>query len=173
MHISSSCPVPPQNPGSKVALKDQTLRIEGTEDNDEIEVYQDAQNLSVKINGQEHLVPSKDVAKIELKALGGNDTIEFIDARSGSGLKQIPLLIDAGDGNDFVSTGDSDDTIYGGKGDDEIYAAGGVNLLDGGEGNDFLKGDTKGKGNKTTYIGGSGQDQTYKEGHWGNKTLRN
>ncbi|WP_054618658.1 calcium-binding protein [Neisseria sp. 83E34] len=48
--------------------------------------------------------------------------------------------VDAGEGNDFVSTADATDFLDGGAGDDTLYGNGGDDTLVGGAGNDYLEG---------------------------------
>lgn len=85
----------------------------------------------------------------EIRLGAGNDTLAAIDLDSD-------LNIDAGAGNDTVTSGTGDDLIRGGAGDD---------ILDGGEGDDALQGDA---GNDRL-LGGLGDDFLF--GGDGNDTL--
>lgn len=84
----------------------------------------------------------------------GNDTLTAVDG---------DLDIDAGAGNDTVTTGTGDDLVKGGEGDDIIDGGEGDDALQGGDGNDRLIGGIGddillgGLGNDTL-IGGEGND---------------
>jgi trimeric autotransporter adhesin len=70
----------------------------------------------------------------------------------------INVSIDAGAGNDNVSSGYGDDIVKGGAGNDYLYDVGGSNSLDGGAGNDQLY--ASGSGNDVL-NGGDGNDYLY------------
>jgi len=70
------------------------------------------------------------VAKISIDSGNGDDTI---DARS-----LRPTTVNAGAGNDSVSTGDGADIVNGGAGNDSINTHGGADRIDGGAGNDTI-----------------------------------
>ncbi|MGR3453190.1 Hint domain-containing protein [Pseudooceanicola sp.] len=62
--------------------------------------------------------------------------------------------VEAGGGNDTITTGDDRDTIYGGAGDDSINGGIDNDWIDAGEGNDYIN-DTQGS---DTIYGGAGND---------------
>lgn len=113
----------------------------------------------------------------------GNDTVlglggqDLIDGGAGAD------LLDGGDGNDRLSAGDTDDTLLGGAGNDaltiNLFSAarsvldGGSgndtlsayasrdragNLLDGGDGNDFIDYGSDALSDRSTLLGGAGDD---------------
>ncbi|WP_254512040.1 beta strand repeat-containing protein [Anatilimnocola floriformis] len=101
-------------------------------------------------------------------APGGTITLSTGDGRDYIVVNGItnPVSIDAGAGNDYISSGTGDDFIVGGAGDDQINASGGNNIVWGDEigqqdlatgGNDTL---SSLAGNDIMY-GGGGNDQIY------------
>jgi hypothetical protein len=75
----------------------------------------------------------------------------------------LPMKVDAGAGNDVVSTGDGDDVIVGGDGNDSITGGAGDDQIDGGAGNDKLVGGADadmilGEDGKDKLVGGTGDD---------------
>jgi Ca2+-binding RTX toxin-like protein len=74
-----------------------------------------------------------------------------------AGSINVPMIIDAGGGNDLITTGSGNDVIRGGGGIDIIYAGDGDDVLLGGTGNDDLFG---GAGNDVL-IGGDGSDMLF------------
>jgi Ca2+-binding RTX toxin-like protein len=75
----------------------------------------------------------------------------------------VPILVDAGDGNDTVTTGDGTDAVIGGAGNDVIHGGAGADVLLGGLGRDSLYGDNDrdlliGGADKDYVDGGSGED---------------
>ena len=74
-----------------------------------------------------------------------------------------PLLIYAGDDNDFASGGQSDDKIYGDAGNDILIGEAGNDEIDGGDGEDRLSGglgndQLKGGAGRDFILGGLGDD---------------
>ena len=101
-------------------------------------------------------------------AANGTITISSGDGRDYIVINGLtnPVSIDAGAGNDYISSGTGDDFIVGGSGDDQINASGGNNVVWGDElgqqdlavgGNDML---SSLAGNDIMY-GGGGNDQLY------------
>jgi uncharacterized protein with LGFP repeats len=162
-------------------LADHVLRVEGTDGADDIQVYQPG-NGGVSMSGVliavtdldgnttlEGAVPEDQIARIEVNGLGGDDSIYI---GNGGVAAPIPVVIDAGDGNDtiyvqagasyidagagndMVQAGDGNNTIIGGDGDDSIYSGAGDDSIDAGAGNDYV---FAGAGNDTLY-GGEGND---------------
>lgn len=104
----------------------------------------------------------------------GNDTVlggdgdDLIDTSGPCELFDNPLpifpedpdkendrdLVEAGAGNDTITTGDDRDTIFGGAGDDSINGGIDDDWIDAGEGHDFIN-DTRGS---DTIYGGAGND---------------
>jgi Ca2+-binding RTX toxin-like protein len=100
--------------------------------------------------------------------LTGTITINAGDARDYLVINGLanPATIDAGGGNDYVSSGTGDDVIIGGSGDDKINASSGNNVVWGDElgqqdlaagGNDILSS----LGGSDIIYGGGGADQIY------------
>jgi len=104
---------------------------------------------------------------ITIFAGDGDDTIRTTDTTTGT-----KLVVDAGDGDDFVTGSELNDQISGGAGNDTIQGGAGDDSVSGGTGNDVLVGATGddilegnegddqllGFGGDDTLLGGSGDD---------------
>ena len=75
-------------------------------------------------------------------------------------------IVDAGAGNDYISTDRGHDTIHGGSGRDNIYSGNGNDIIDGGSGNDYIRG----QAGNDVIEGGSGNDRIF--GEAGNDRIR-
>ncbi len=149
-------------------LAENILRVEGTDGADDIQIYQpgngaisinDVQIAVTDLDGNttmEGSVPEDQVARIEVTALGGDDSIYI---GNGGIPAPIPLAIDAGDGNDtiYVQTGGAtidagagNDTVYAGDGNTTIYAGDGDDVIYGNVGDDYIE---CGAGNDVVYAG--------------------
>ncbi|MFO1065865.1 MAG: hypothetical protein U0892_18535 [Pirellulales bacterium] len=129
------------------------------------------------------IVTSTSIQNIVINAFDGDDTV---NASVPSSLTNFPLTIDAGDGNDRVTTNNGVQNLLGGNGDDSLIANGGRGTIDGGAGNDYIDLNTAvagsialgGDGNDTirgssvadTIDGGAGDDEIYGDG--GTDTIR-
>ncbi|MFO1065864.1 MAG: calcium-binding protein [Pirellulales bacterium] len=129
------------------------------------------------------VITSTAIQNIVVNAFDGDDTI---NASVPSNLTTFPLTVDAGDGNDRVTTNYGVQTLLGGSGDDCLTANGGRATIDGGEGNDVIDLNTTvagsvasgGDGNDfirgsavaDTIDGGAGEDEIYGDG--GSDTIR-
>jgi len=92
----------------------------------------------------------KDDEKLSITSFSGNDTLT-----TDPGVT-IPMNIDAGSGDDTISTGDGADLIAAGDGNDTLNGAGGVDRLVGDRGNDTMNG---GAGDDTlVWNNGDGSD---------------
>ncbi|TCP44298.1 Hint domain-containing protein [Rhodovulum marinum] len=91
------------------------------------------------------VVGNADTVGIAIDAGAGNDRISSDDGADS---------VLGGDGNDTITTNDNDDTLDGGAGNDSLTAGFGDDLLIGGDGNDYL---SDGYGADTLY-GGAGDD---------------
>ncbi|MBL7261855.1 calcium-binding protein [Paractinoplanes lichenicola] len=79
----------------------------------------------------------------------GNDTIVNNSGRGAT--------IDAGAGNDRITSGPSSDNVLGGPGNDAIWGNAGGDRIDGGPGNDAISGGD----HDDILLGGSGHDRIY------------
>lgn len=143
--------------GGNPPPREKTLKITGTPQNDVIHITQTDTSIEVEMNNAVTVFSAHGLEQITVDGLDGDDFIEFKDNRQGTGLKQISLKLDGGNGDDTLVAGAGDDTLIGGAGDDELYGDSGKNLLVGGEGNDLLMVDTP---RQSTLQGGSGFDLT-------------
>ncbi len=89
------------------------------------------------------------IEQANLTAGVGNNFISTTGFSLGS------VVVDGGDGNDFIFTGTKNDTLIGGLGNDFLSAGSGEDILDGGADNDVLIG---GLGNDKL-TGGVGSDR--------------
>jgi uncharacterized protein YkwD len=136
------------------------LRIEGTNQNDQILVRQDNNRISVSYtdikvgSGYQASVAASSVKRIEVRGLAGDDRISLDSENRGGQALHVPTYVWGGDGNDVIRGSVGDDRLYGGNGDDRLYGGNGNDRLDGGAGNDYLDG---GSGNDQLF-GGNGND---------------
>jgi Ca2+-binding RTX toxin-like protein len=92
---------------------------------------------------------------------GGDDSITAVggEVRGGNGKDTIHIVnggyVDAGPGNDTVTTGDGDNGVDGGAGDDTVTTGAGDDNVSGGHGNDTLK---SGGGDDNVFFGDRGID---------------
>ena len=116
------------------------LQITGTSGNDDIELSQTANTVSVQgvmINWElpwetvsVPMVPTVYVVQVQISTGSGNDTVKIDPGTS------IKTLVVAGNGTDSLITGGSNDTIFAGTGADTFVSIGGShNYLFGGVGN--------------------------------------
>ena len=133
------------------------LTVEGTANNDTIELVESESTVLVTNNGNETLYDKSQITSITVEAGAGNDFIQR------SGLTTIVVtqdggagddLLVGGSGTDILIGGDGNDRLFGNDGDDELRGKNHDDLLNGGEGNDKLYGDN---GNDTL-IGQNGDD---------------
>lgn len=119
------------------------------EGDDNIQVDQrDDGTLDIDINGELYEVRLAQGQELTLRTGGGNDVIEATPGVT------VNMVVDAGEGNDRITTGSGDDRVDGGTGDDVIRSAGGRNDLFGNSGNDEIHG-----GDGVNIIhGGDGDD---------------
>jgi Ca2+-binding RTX toxin-like protein len=90
------------------------------------------------------------VEKLSITSFAGNDKLT-----TAAGIT-LPMNIDAGSGDDAITTGDGNDTILGGDGNDVLNGAGGGDRIVGERGNDTMNG---GAGDDTeVWNNGDGTD---------------
>jgi len=141
------------------------IQIIGTEGDDRIQLVEENGVLTVTVNGVTQIFTglsgaavsaqgvtqtSAGVQGIDVFGLGGNDRIIL------KGLT-IPVLVDAGDGNDRVDASGVKAvgvTLLGGAGNDVLKGGAGADVIDGGPGNDRIIGN----GGNDTLRGGEGND---------------
>ena len=120
------------------------IQVDGSEAADLIQISRvDGDTIRVRIGGTFTNVDHAAGAQIIVNGLGGDDYITLSNVTLAS-------MIDAGDGNDYVSGGMGNDTIHGGAGNDRI---------NGGAGDDVLYGDA----GADQLSGGAGSDAAYKD----------
>lgn len=109
------------------------------------------------------------VSKIQVNLGAGNDSFTMTD-----NLSSMPVTIQGGSGNDYISGGAGRQVIYGEAGNDQLFGGSGNDYVSGGDGNDSLNlgsGNDSGVGNNgnDTIRGGSGNDMIF--GYAGNDSL--
>ena len=141
--------------------------IEGTDSVDRVVLTQRGTILRIlSYSSSTRTVTTVDTTTIEGIRLNLGDGNDILSVSSGLSL---PIIVNAGAGNDYIITGSGDDILIGGTGrdtllsgtgndiliggddDDFLYTTGGHNLLIGGEGGDILRTKT----NTNILIGGS------------------
>ena len=145
-------------------LKQRVLTIVGTAAGEQIALRLkplDPASLQVDVGDDgkaDFTFKRKDIAKIVVLALGGDDSLR-IDESNGVFTDSIPTTIDGGAGNDTISGGSGAETLIGGDGNDTI---------DGNKGNDTAQ---LGAGDDTfVWDPGDGSDAV--EGQDGSDTMR-
>jgi Ca2+-binding RTX toxin-like protein len=127
------------------------LTVTGTSGNDTISISPSGSNIHVSQSGLPTAsFPASSVHKINVLALGGNDTVSVSNSIT------TPSTLDGGSGNDALTGGGGNDLLSGGDGTDALHGNDGNDVLDGGAGDDFLDGgsgnDTADYSNRTTKI---------------------
>jgi Ca2+-binding RTX toxin-like protein len=87
---------------------------------------------------------------LTINAGDGNDAVTVNNLETGA----VVTIVNAGAGNDTVSTAGADDQINGGAGDDELDGGAGADVISGGDDNDTLHG----AGGDDVIDGGAGDD---------------
>ncbi len=138
--------------------------------NDKISVKNNTDgSLAVQVNGQSYQLEMASGQLLTLRTGAGNDVVDV-----ASDVK-VNLIVDAGDGDDTITTGAGDDIVLGGDGNDTIKTGAGSDYIEAGNGNDIVDGGAAndviygGDGNDTL-SGGAGND--YIEGGNGNDVLK-
>jgi Ca2+-binding RTX toxin-like protein len=160
-----------------VTVSSGTATVTGTDGDDNIAVSYVIQSQTVMLqftlNDSQDTADPAVVNKIVINSGAGNDTISVLPSATDS-QPVIPASVDAGIGNDVITTSNANDTIDAGAGDDTVFAGLGDDSVFGGDGNDKILGndghDTlSGGANKDTILGGLGNDRL--NGNGGNDRL--
>jgi Ca2+-binding RTX toxin-like protein len=109
------------------------LVVNGTAGNDAMGLSLSGPSLVAKVNGQTYTFTYKAVKRINVFALGGNDSVTV-----AGGI--LAVSIDGGVGNDILSGTGGNDTLLGNGGDDILLGNYGNDLLIGGGGRDKING---------------------------------
>jgi Ca2+-binding RTX toxin-like protein len=132
-----------------VLLPDGTVEIEGDGQKDVIGIERESSRLIVSFR---YYAPQsfdyKTVRRITVLALGGDDVITV-----GNAVRRT-VIMDGGDGDDFIQGGGGRDKIRGGAGADTLVGEDGNDVLRGEDDGDVLRG---GEGNDRL-LGGDGND---------------
>lgn len=169
----------------------------GTSGADQVQAFGDgtANTLTVSASGPElvvsmganSIITAPTVNQLSVFGLGGDDTINVGDL---SGTRQFLLIVDGGAGNDVLSAGsmssggtrlilnggDGNDFLVGGKGRDTLFGGRGNDRLLGGDNNDSLSGEggndsVDGQAGDDTVIGDTAADTIIGATGGGNDTL--
>jgi Ca2+-binding RTX toxin-like protein len=117
---------------------DETLIVEGTADDGNVVNQNGAITHFERVSGAGGFsVDSNAMEKLSLQSFSGNDTLA-----TSPGVP-LGMSIDAGPGDDTITTGDGADRILGDRGNDTLNGAGGDDTLvwTNGDGNDVMNGD--------------------------------
>jgi hypothetical protein len=122
---------------SGVSVIDGTLLIIGTNANDQVVINQIGRQQYITANFLPGWLQTKSFLhnaydRIEVYLSGGNDM--FLTT---SNIRQN-MLVDGGDGDDFLVSAGGDDVLIGGDGNDVLIGGQGRDLLIGGQGRDLL-----------------------------------
>ena len=114
---------------------DETLITEGNAD-DQNAITQVGATVHFERSNAGFTVDSNDMEKLTLTSFSGNDVLT-----TGAGVT-IPMNIDAGPGDDTITTGDGPDFIHGDRGNDTENGGAGDDRMDwnNGDGNDVMNG---------------------------------
>lgn len=123
------------------------LVIQGTPGRDNITVatrpvatrFGPAFSAVISVDGTPRFRTQSAFAVVVVNTGDGDDTITI----KASGRTAPSAIIDAGAGNDSITTTKANDTILGGDGNDRIWSGGGRDQIDGGAGLDTINGVTE------------------------------
>jgi Ca2+-binding RTX toxin-like protein len=123
---------------SGTSLRSGVLELNGSEGRDNIALTLSGSRIVVNatygtVNANQSFL-LKNVQRIVANLGGGGDALK-VDAKI-----RVPLLVDAGAGNDKITAGGGPAVIVGGEGDDLLYGGGSRDVLIGGAGRDQLWG---------------------------------
>ncbi|KIQ97459.1 M91 family zinc metallopeptidase [Lysobacter sp. A03] len=134
--------------GRTYVSSDQLVLTTGAGD-DRVNVGQrDDGTLDVTVNGEQYEMRLGESQELTIRAGAGDDVICVAPN------VKVNIVVDGGDGNDFIQTGSGDDRIDGGAGEDTIITTGGRNDIFGNSGNDTIHGG----GSVDVIHGGDGDD---------------
>jgi len=133
-------------PAVTAAVDGGVLEIGGTARNDRILLRRDSTGVAVA--GLTSHFSTGSFSRIEITALAGDDTID-------ASASPVPVIINAGDGNDVIYGGAYADLLFGGAGNDTLFGGSANDTLHGNDGNDYLNG---GRG-ADQLFGDAGNDQ--------------
>jgi Ca2+-binding RTX toxin-like protein len=112
---------------------DGLLDIHGSSKAETMLFDQIGDQMRVRINDAVRYFQYDQVKAINVDAAGGDDKVVI-------GIRNVPVTLLGGNGNDTLSGGNGDDLISGGAGDDKLRGRGGDDRLIGGEGADDIAG---------------------------------
>lgn len=153
--------------GQTYVSSDQLVLTTGA-GNDDVQVSQrDDGTLDVEVNGESYEVRMAQGQELTLRSGAGNDTISVAPNVS------VNIVVDAGEGNDNITTGAGNDRIDGGAGDDaivsgdgrdDVFGNSGIDGIDAGAGDDVVYGgdgaDIMAGGAGVDFLeGGKGRDE--------------
>jgi len=135
--------------GRQYVSADQIVLTTGGK-NDDVRVTQrDDGTLDVGVNGEQYALRLTENQELTLRSGDGNDVITVAPN------VKVNIVVDAGAGDDTVTTGAGDDRVDGGLGNDRISTGAGRDDLFGNSGDDILD---AGAGDDVVY-GGDGADR--------------
>jgi Ca2+-binding RTX toxin-like protein len=148
------------------SLRGDVVTINGTENNDDIQIVITPVGVEAQVNGVvEGVWALWKIQRFNINGLGGKDFI-FVHptqtSRSGVvtvGIDSVPAWIEGGAGNDVIIGGGGNDTLVGGSGRDLLIGNNGDDALGGGANSDKIEG---GNGNDT--LGGGGGNDRFNGG---------
>lgn len=159
-------PPPPILPPSETEpfyAEGTTLRINGSDGVDTIEVRDDGVYWNINRNGEIRRFTRYSYARILMYGYGGDDTLKMLSSAA------VPVTLDGGSGRDRLEGGILGDLLNGGAGDDRLIGNYGNDVLNGGLGNDTSLG---GEGDDT-FNGGEDRDEvSYDDGWWRSAGVR-
>jgi hypothetical protein len=142
---------------ASATVADNTLTIRGTNGADAISVAFGAEAADPVVvdlgNGSVTRFTRSTFDAVAVYLRSGDD--QFRTRTGGTAVTDAPVIVDGGNGNDFVLGGAGNDTLFGGNGQDELRGGGGTDLLLGDNGNDLADG---GAGTDTEILG-NGSDE--------------
>ncbi len=139
---------PSHSGGVEMAVRDGILRITGTAGDDLIRLQ--LSDGDITVSGNLLRIPVESFSRIEIDALGGNDTLD-------ASASPVPVILNGGEGNDILLGGAYADLLSGNAGNDTLFGGRGNDTLHGNDGNDYLSG---GPGADQVF-GDSGNDQIF------------
>jgi Ca2+-binding RTX toxin-like protein len=111
-------------------LKNGTLTVIGTDHRDKINFWIDADHHDrlIVLDGVGKF--SFDRSKVDLISAMGGLGDDDLAALNIGGEVDIPMILNGGKGNDFISGGSANDTLIGFSGDDTLFGGAGIDVAD-------------------------------------------
>lgn len=143
---------PPVAPAVTAAVANDILTVQGTPNNDFIQIKQKGETIKVlSSNASIGTFDATNLTQIQVFGNAGDDVLKI------AGSVAVPALLSGGAGADTILASSSNDTLEGGTGADSIATLAADDIASGGKGADSLASDSAGD----SLSGGKGADSLF------------